>query len=768
MTTDLRKKAHGSTALERLIWVGLFVQGCNGRRGLSYCLVGKPSTAKTSTLGRLAKLAGLHFEGVIASLRDPSDFLGLGVPHQMKLDATNQHLSPDGDESFMTMKYAPAAFAVRASIAKRALINLDEVNTAPPAVQAALLRMLFEGVCGELEMPTGVRQMLCMNSIEDAAGGYDIAGPLANRVGWLPFPEPSVARFNDYMMGLGGAQQSPVNPAQEEAEVDAAWAGAWAQAVGQVCGFLTAKTDQLHKMPASGSKASSEAWASPRCYTSDTEVMTARGWVAWPDVREDDLFATRAMDGQVQYLPAVERVCVPFEGELIRFHNRSTDLAVTPNHNMVVSRDHIGGSATAKRDAAREQFFLLAASDVEAELRERKTWAVRMPKTGTWPESAALTYQPLFGRLLPTAEFAELLGWILTDGYIAKVGKKPYVSVTQVDPTLRRRVAELMTICGFKLYQATDRVGTPDEDLWRFLQDQGRKHDGNRFVPRVVFEWGSDAIASLIAGLFGGDGWTTREGSQYFNLGPNARLAGDLQEAAMRLGGIANVSEIFTKRGVKCFEVRVFNSDRHAAPVFTAEHVSRVFYRGDVHCVRVPPHATLLVRQHGQAIWCGNTWEMATRAKAGGYIYDLSEIEVNQSIAAFVGQGAAGEFHTWCRHNDLPSPVDLLDGNVQFTHDARRLDRTAAILTSATSLITSNAKNAKMGSGDAQLNATRCEVLWKIHDALAAKAPDLSLGSVIALCQSRMMIGSTTAYRVLAKLEPIMSAAGITPDLRQP
>lgn len=420
---ETRKRAVGRTALERILWVGLFVQGSNERRGLPYCLVGKPSTAKSATLRWLARMAGLHFEAVISSLRDPSDFLGLGVPHNIKLDSSNQHLSPDGDETFMLMKYAPAAFAVRAAIAKRALINLDEVNTAPPAVQAALLRMLFEGVCGELELPTGVRQMLAMNAVEDAAGGYDIAAPLANRVGWLPFPEPTVARFNDYMMGAGGAQQAPVNAAQEEAEVDAQWPSAWARAAGEVCGFLTAKSDMLHKMPPSGSKAVSEAWAAPR------------------------------------------------------------------------------------------------------------------------------------------------------------------------------------------------------------------------------------------------------------------------------------------------------------------------------------------------------TWELATRAKAGGYIYDLSAIEIDQSITAFVGAAAAGMFHTWTKNNDLPDPADLLDGHVAFHHDPKRLDRTAAILTSATSLVVQNAKGAQLGTGAAALNAQRSEVLWKIHETMAAQAPDLSLGSVVGLCTSKLMIGSATAYRVLAKMEPIMSAAGITPEM---
>jgi hypothetical protein len=284
--------------------------------------------------------------------------------------------------------------------------------------------MLFEGVCGELELPVGVRQLLCMNSVEDSAGGYDIAAPLANRVGWLEFPAPEVEGFTSYMMGVGGGTQAPITPATEEAEVDSMWNAAWAQAAGQVCGFLRSKSDMLHAMPPSGSKASSEAWASPR------------------------------------------------------------------------------------------------------------------------------------------------------------------------------------------------------------------------------------------------------------------------------------------------------------------------------------------------------TWEMAARAKAAGYVYDLTDLEVSESVSAFVGNAANLQFHTWVRHNDLPSPTDVLDGAVAFTHDPRRLDRTAAVLTSATSLVIANAKGAALGSHQMQQNAARTEVLWKLLGTLCDIAPDIGIGSITGLCQARLMVGSATAYKVISHMEPILRSAGITPDVR--
>lgn len=276
-----RLPARGNTPNERILWASLFAPGPNGRRGIPYVLVGQPGSSKTATARRLSKRAGLHFEGVISSLREPSDFLGLLMPRRVKLDASNQVLSPDGEEEVVLAGYAPASFAVRATLAGRALVLLDEVNTAPLSVQAALLRLLFEGVCGELEMPAGVRFMLAMNDIEDAAGGRSVAPALANRIGWLRWDSPAVSSFNAYLVGgashsVAGAARQPivaeVNPKDEEAAVDAAWPAAWAKAAGLVAGFLTSKGTMLHNKP-KGREESARPWPSPRTWEFGTTAM---------------------------------------------------------------------------------------------------------------------------------------------------------------------------------------------------------------------------------------------------------------------------------------------------------------------------------------------------------------------------------------------------------------------------------------------------------------------------------------------------------------
>jgi len=284
-------KAHGHTDLEKLIWMGLFVPGPNGRRGLPFVLVGDPGTRKTSLVKKLSKLAGLHFEGIIGSIREPTDFLGMPFFKKIILTPQTQHLSPDGDPDITVTGYAPAGFAVNAAMHRRAVIMLDEVSTCPPTVQAALLRLVLEGVCGEFELPPDVRFLLAMNETEDAAGGWNISNALANRLGWLRMEEPSVQLFSSYLMAGGGCRvagklvndvKPVIDAKKEEAEVDARWAEAWATASGVMTGFLSAKSDALHRKP--------------KKMTRDTR--------AWPSSRSHDFATCVLAGGEVYDLPA--------------------------------------------------------------------------------------------------------------------------------------------------------------------------------------------------------------------------------------------------------------------------------------------------------------------------------------------------------------------------------------------------------------------------------------------------------------------------------
>ena len=83
---------------------------------------------------------------------------------------------------------APPLWARRLASAGQGLLFLDELTTAPPAVQAAMLRVVLERVVGDLSLPEGVRVVAAANPPEEAADGWQLSPPLANRLVHLDWP----------------------------------------------------------------------------------------------------------------------------------------------------------------------------------------------------------------------------------------------------------------------------------------------------------------------------------------------------------------------------------------------------------------------------------------------------------------------------------------------------------------------------------------------------------------------------------------------------
>jgi len=117
---------------------------------------------------------------LVGSIREPQDFGGFPVS------------TPDGVR-LMPMAWARDAKAL-AENGHMVVIFLDELTTVPPTTQAAMLRLLTENVCGELQLPHyepgkgGVVYLCASNAVEWAAGGQEIQPPMANRLWHGEFP----------------------------------------------------------------------------------------------------------------------------------------------------------------------------------------------------------------------------------------------------------------------------------------------------------------------------------------------------------------------------------------------------------------------------------------------------------------------------------------------------------------------------------------------------------------------------------------------------
>lgn len=210
---------------------------------LPVLLWGEPGIGKTAALTQLAEALDLPLTTVIASVHEPSDFSGLPI------------VGDDPAEQGVPM--APPDWAVRLVRAGRGLLFLDELSTAPPAVQAALLRLVLERRIGALTLPPGVRIVAAANPRGSAADGWELSPPLANRFVHLQWTHDHEV----VVRGLGGtwprATLPRLDPAKLPEAVDFARRA--------VCGLLAARPKLVHQLPSSEARRGG-AWPSPRSW----------------------------------------------------------------------------------------------------------------------------------------------------------------------------------------------------------------------------------------------------------------------------------------------------------------------------------------------------------------------------------------------------------------------------------------------------------------------------------------------------------------------
>lgn len=240
-------------------------------------LWGAPGTGKTSAVRALADVAGLPVETVIASIREPSDFAGLPVVSRT--------------EGAAAVSLAPPDWARRLAAAGKGVLFFDEISTAPPAVQAALLRVVLERTVGDLPLPEGVAVIAAANPPEQAAGGWDLSPPLANRFCHLDWTIDARAVADGLASGW---------PAPELPELPPDWERHVATARSWVGGFLRVRPDLALAVPRDDA-AGGRAWPSPRSWD-----MAARLLGVAMAAGTDDLVRSLVARGAVGPGPGVE------------------------------------------------------------------------------------------------------------------------------------------------------------------------------------------------------------------------------------------------------------------------------------------------------------------------------------------------------------------------------------------------------------------------------------------------------------------------------
>jgi len=226
-------------------------------------LWGLPGTGKTSILYSIADSMGLPMqpEGgsvvINAAQRDPTDFIGLPfvVDYEPPVG-----VDPEKVGYSQATEEVPPKWALELN-AKGGVLFIDEINTAPPSVQKALLSIVQERRIGSMHLGDNVHVVMAANPPDSMNGNIPLDPAMANRLCHLEW-EPSLRRFTTALLSGSFPKVSPPDPRQDPD----ALSGAKQNERAILAAFLESKgAGALVKMPDKDSEAE-RGWPSPRSW----------------------------------------------------------------------------------------------------------------------------------------------------------------------------------------------------------------------------------------------------------------------------------------------------------------------------------------------------------------------------------------------------------------------------------------------------------------------------------------------------------------------
>jgi hypothetical protein len=217
-----------------------------GITGIPVMLWGNPGVGKSSFLEALSK-PDFPVLTLIASLHDPTDFSGLPVVRSDKV----HYAVPEWVESFGPKQ--------------EGILFLDELTTAPPTVQAALLRVVLERRVGFHELPKGVRIVAAANPPDLMVGGWDLSPPLRNRFAHLEWKLPARVYRNALLEGFDTAELPDISAEEHAVQLQ--------KYRLLIHGFLGINPNLLESKPDSEAR----AFASPRSWDYAAALMASCG-----------------------------------------------------------------------------------------------------------------------------------------------------------------------------------------------------------------------------------------------------------------------------------------------------------------------------------------------------------------------------------------------------------------------------------------------------------------------------------------------------------
>lgn len=352
-----------------------------------------------------------------------------------------------------------------------------------------------------------------------------------------------------------------------------------------------------------------------RCYDKETEILTNNGWKYFKDLNGDELVANLSQKTRnVIYSPIKKKIKYKYNGKLHHYSSKTTDLLVTPNHNLWGELISLNYSKS------------FGINFIESQKLTRATH-LRVPLVYKNKKKLIRKYIEIkninIGRnknkkyIYNFKLWAELLGWYISEGHLLKRnGSYRGFSITQkkytkeIEVLLSKLKIHYQKVCSLKVQDCFEYRIINKSLAYHILQKCGQKN--TKCIPTYIKNTTPDIIQAFLNSYILGDGNRRKEIISISTC--VSQLANDLSEIAIKSEKYwasiqihkgrpcyATKNKIYQSKDIYC----VLLTNRTKFNLLNIRRRKEIDYNDFVYCVETKT-GIILTKRRGKILWCGN------------------------------------------------------------------------------------------------------------------------------------------------------------------
>jgi DNA-directed RNA polymerase beta subunit len=344
-----------------------------------------------------------------------------------------------------------------------------------------------------------------------------------------------------------------------------------------------------------------------QCFDVETKVLTARGFIAWPVVTEDDLFAC-LINGKLSYHKAYKLFKYEYDGQLYCRTTKRLDYCVTPNHRLWCKSKFYSDYQTelAEQAHGKTRIFNIALPPYDGVDTD---FVLPSVKTGRWQNDTG----PL---TTPGDIWASFLGWYISEGWVSTETQRNgnetrRICISQCPVAHPVEHAEIIRVlsqlpCKWNYNHSNKTFCINNKQFVEEVAKYGSNARVKR-IPRYCFSWTNRRLALLLDAYMAGDGNVCNGHHKAETV--SEQLAEDLSEAFNRLGNAVYISKRkLSEKNPAWADSYVVSVLKTGSTTAFGHTCHKRHYVGPVYCAHVPGERLYISRNRRNS-WSANSLE---------------------------------------------------------------------------------------------------------------------------------------------------------------